>query len=345
VVPIDGEKPPLLFTENDTNMQRIFNTDNPSPFVKDAFHQYVINKISTAINPQSVGTKAAIHYQWDIPAGEQIVIELRLHPRKHPQNHLNQPQQSDFHEVFDQRKTEAEAFYVKVIDQSMDAQSQHVSRQGYAGLLWAKQFYHYAVKDWLAGDPNMPAPPDARKSGRNQDWHLLYNRDILSMPDKWEYPWPAAWDTAFHMIPFAKVDPAFAKDQLRLFLREWYMHPNGQIPAYEFALGDVNPPVHAWACWRVYKMTGPRGKRDKVFLARCFQKLLLNFTWWVNRKDVEGNNIFSGGFLGLDNIGVFDHSQPLPTNGSLEQADGTAWMAFYCNTMLSIALELARDGD
>ncbi len=218
-----------------------------------------------------------------------------------------------------------------------------IARQAYAGLLWNKQFYHYVVKDWLDGDPGEPPPPPQRKASRNADWTHLFNRDVISMPDKWEYPWYAAWDLAFHMIPFARIDPDFAKSQLLLFLREWYMHPDGHLPAYEFALGDVNPPVHAWACWRVYKMTGPRGKRDVEFLERAFQKLLLVFTWWVNRKDVQGKHIFAGGFLGLDNIGVFDRSKPvLPVGGFIEQADGTAWMAFFCGTMLSMALELAR---
>jgi hypothetical protein len=217
-----------------------------------------------------------------------------------------------------------------------------IKRQAYAGLVWSKQFYHYDVRTWLAGDPSQPPPPPQRGSGRNSDFAHLYNRDVVSMPDKWEYPWYAAWDLAFHMIPFAKIDPDFAKNQLLLLLREWYMAPNGQIPAYEFAFQDVNPPVHAWACWRVYKMTGTRGQRDHVFLQRAFHKLLLNFTWWVNRKDLHGKHVFGGGFLGLDNIGVFDRSQPLPTGGHLEQADGTAWMAFYCATMLSIAIELAH---
>ena len=223
-----------------------------------------------------------------------------------------------------------------------DEESRKVARQGYAGLLWSKQFYNYVIREWLNGDPAQPPPPGERHSGRNAEWKHLFNRDIISMPDKWEYPWFAAWDLAFHMIPFSKVDPHFAKKQLNLFLREWYMHPNGQIPAYEFAFGDVNPPVHAWAVWRVYKMTGPRGQRDLAFLESAFQKLMLNFTWWVNRKDAEGNNLFSGGFLGLDNIGVFDRSKPLPTGGFLQQADGTAWMGFYCLTMLSIAIELAE---
>jgi hypothetical protein len=220
-----------------------------------------------------------------------------------------------------------------------------VVRQGYAGLLWSKQFYHYIVQDWLKGDCATVVPPPERLEGRNRDWRHVYARDIISMPDKWEYPWFAAWDLAFHMIPMARIDGDFAKQQLGLFLREWYMHPNGQLPAYEFALGDVNPPVHAWAAWRVYKMTGPVGGRDLDFLESVFQKLLLNFTWWVNRKDSSGRNLFSGGFLGLDNIGVFDRSQPLPTGGELRQADGTAWMAFYCSTMLAIALELARSDD
>jgi hypothetical protein len=223
-------------------------------------------------------------------------------------------------------------------------EARRVARQAYAGLIWSKQFYHLVVRDWLDGDPEQPAPPAARKTGRNSDWPQVFARDVLSMPDKWEYPWFAAWDLAFHMVPMARIDPAFAKAQLNLLLREWYMHPNGQIPAYEWNFSDVNPPVHAWACWRVYKMTGPSGGRDRVWLARVFQKLLLNFTWWVNRKDPGGKHLFSGGFLGLDNIGVFDRSKPLPTGGALEQADGTAWMAFYCGTMLSMALELA-EGD
>jgi hypothetical protein len=225
----------------------------------------------------------------------------------------------------------------------LDVEQARVARQAYAGLLWSKQFYHYIVRDWLEGDPQQPKPPASRLSGRNADWTHLYNRDVISMPDKWEYPWYAAWDLAFHMMPMARVDPDFAKEQLVLFLREWYMHPSGHLPAYEFNFDDVNPPVHAWACWRLFKMTGARGKRDRLFLSRCFQKLLINFTWWVNRKDLEGKNLFAGGFLGLDNIGVFDRSKPLPTGGRLGQADGTAWMAFYCATMLSISLELARD--
>jgi hypothetical protein len=242
-----------------------------------------------------------------------------------------------------QRQREADAFYDAVLPPGASGPERGVMRQAYAGLLWSKQFYYYVVGDWLEGDPAQPAPPDARREGRNQEWRHLHNRDVISMPDKWEYPWYAAWDLAFHMLPFADIDPEFAKSQLVLFLREWYMHPNGQIPAYEWNLGDVNPPVHAWAVWRTYKITGPRRQRDRLFLERCFQKLLINFTWWVNRKDILGKNVFGGGFLGLDNIGVFDRSRPLPTGGHLEQADGTAWMAFYCTTMLNMALELASE--
>jgi hypothetical protein len=245
--------------------------------------------------------------------------------------------------VFEARIREADEFYAERIPSAATEDERRVIRQGYAGLLMTKQFFHYVVDHWIEGDPAQPPPPAGRRAGRNNEWPHIYNRDVISMPDKWEYPWYAAWDLAFHMIPFARIDPDFAKEQLLLFLREWYMHPNGQIPAYEFAFGDVNPPVHAWAVWRVYKMTGPRGKRDRLFLERAFQKLLLNFTWWVNRKDPEGRNLFAGGFLGMDNVGVFDRSQPLPTGGHLEQADGTAWMAFYCNTMLSMALELASE--
>ncbi|HKB17138.1 MAG TPA: glucosidase, partial [Planctomycetota bacterium] len=249
----------------------------------------------------------------------------------------------DFERLFEERQEEADEFFDSVLPKGETEEERRVARQAYAGLLHSKQFYHYVVDEWLEGDPSQPAPPANRRDGRNADWTHLYNRDVISMPDKWEYPWFAAWDLAFHMLPFARIDPAFAKDQLLLFLREWYLHPNGQIPAYEFAFGDVNPPVHAWAVWRVYKISGARGGRDRAFLRRAFDKLVMNFTWWVNRKDPEGRHLFSGGFLGLDNIGVFDRSRPLPTGGHLEQADGTAWMAFYCATMLSIALELAEE--
>jgi len=336
----DGRGPELLFTENETNTQRLFGSPNQGPYVKDAFHEYVIRGDRGAVNPKMRGTKAAAHYVLTIPPGGEQVVELRLTAEEEvPKKAFG----AGFEATFAERIDEADAWFSAVAPQGLGAEERKVWRQGAAGLLWSKQFYHYIIRDWLDGDSAQPTPDAARLGGRNNDWGHMYSRDIISMPDKWEYPWFAAWDLAFHMIPFAKLDPQFAKDQLVLFLREWYMHPNGQLPAYEFAFGDVNPPVHAWAAWRVYKMTGARGKRDRHFLSRVFQKLLLNFTWWVNRKDVDGRNIFSGGFLGLDNIGVFDRSQPLPTGGHLEQADGTAWMAFYCATMLSMALELAKD--
>jgi hypothetical protein len=330
-----------LFTENETNLERLYGVPNASPYVKDAFHRYLIDGDETAIH-ESGGTKTAVHYRLEIPAGECVVVRLRLTADREAPSH---PFNAEFDEIFAARIREAAQFYRSKIfaGQNLNESQRGVARQAYAGLLWSKQFYHLVVKHWLDGDPDQPLPPDSRKHGRNHDWPHLFNRDVISMPDKWEYPWYAAWDLAFHMIPMARLDPEFAKAQLELFLREWYMHPNGQIPAYEFAFSDVNPPVHAWACWRVYKITGQRGERDRAFLARVFQKLLLNFTWWVNRKDVSGNHLFSGGFLGLDNIGVFDRSKPLPGGGHLEQADGTAWMAFYCATMLSMALELAKE--
>jgi mannosylglycerate hydrolase MGH1-like protein len=333
-----AQSPRLLFTENETNAKRLFDAPNSSPFVKDAFHQHVVGGLSGVVNSSRTGTKAAAHYRLEIPAEESVTVRLRLFAEgEAPADPLGR----EFDTAFKARIREADEFYEGLLPSTLTSEERRVARQGYAGLLWSKQFYHYIAKDWLEGDPAQPPPPLSRRAGRNAEWPQLYNRDVISMPDKWEYPWYAAWDLAFHMIPFARIDPEFAKQQLLLFLREWYMHPNGQLPAYEFALGDVNPPVHAWACWRVYKMTGPRGKRDRVFLQRAFHKLLLNFTWWVNRKDLEGHHLFSGGFLGLDNIGVFDRSQALPTGGHLEQADGTAWMAFYCATMLSMALELA----
>jgi mannosylglycerate hydrolase MGH1-like protein len=354
----DGNDPTLLFTENETNTRRLFGADAGPRHTKDAFHAYLIGGDADAIDRGESGTKAAAHYRLEIPAGGEQVVRLRLtvgngsEAGRSPGTGGNGAATAaedggalgaEFDEVFAQRLSEADEFYAERLPESLDSEERSVARQGYAGLLWSKQFYHYAVGEWLEGDPAQPSAPEARKQGRNRDWIHLYNRDVISMPDTWEYPWYAAWDLAFHMIPFANLDPHFAREQLLLFLREWYMHPNGQIPAYEWALGDVNPPVHAWAAWRVYKLSGRRGGRDRMFLERAFQKLLINFTWWVNRKDEDGHHIFSGGFLGLDNIGVFDRSQPLPTGGHLEQADGTAWMAFYCGTMLSIALELARD--
>ena len=335
----DGKPPEILFTENESNLERLWDSPNPTPYVKDAFHRYVVNGEQAAVNHAGRGTKTAAHYVLAIPAGGQVVLKSRISAAV---DTPEKPFDSGFDRVFKERIAEADEFYGVKIPKSLADEERRVARQSYAGLLWTKQFYHYIVKDWLDGDADQPKPPQSRQKGRNADWNHVYNRDVISMPDKWEYPWYAAWDLAFHMLPMARVDPQYAKEQLNLFLREWYMHPNGQIPAYEFALGDVNPPVHAWACWRVYKITGSRGQRDLNFLARTFKKLLINFTWWVNRKDVDGKHIFSGGFLGLDNIGVFDRSRPLPTGGHLEQADGTAWMAFYSATMLSMALELAE---
>jgi hypothetical protein len=333
-----GQAPPFLFTENETNFERLFKLSNQGRPVKDAFQEFVIGGKKDAVSAQPVGTKAAAHYVLNVPAGKEMVVRLRLFAENQaPATSFG----ADFERVFGDRIRDTNEFYEAHLDADMLPEAKNIARQALAGLLWNKQFYHYSVKEWLKGDPGEPPPPPGHEHVRNVDWQHLFNRDVISMPDKWEYPWYAAWDLAFHMIPFAKIDPEFAKSQLILLLREWYMHPNGQIPAYEFAFSDVNPPVHAWACWRVYKMTGPRGQRDRAFLARAFHKLLINFTWWVNRKDLDGNNLFSGGFLGLDNIGVFDRSSPLPTGQRLEQADGTAWMAFYCATMLSMALELA----
>ena len=332
--------PVALLTENETNSKRLFGTSPHDLLTKDAFHDFVISGQNDAVQELQRGTKAAQYLVATIPAGSEIVVKLRLVQEEHYPDVSFGP---EFEEVFRSRILEADDFYSTTLHPRATDEECRVARQALAGLLFSKQFYHYDIRHWLSGDPDMPKPPVSRLSGRNNEWTHLFNRDIISMPDKWEYPWYAAWDLAFHMIPMATVDPDFAKSQLLLLLREWYMHPNGQIPAYEFAFSDVNPPVHAWACWRVYKMTGQRGERDRPFLVRAFQKLLINFTWWVNRKDVNGRHLFSGGFLGLDNIGVFDRSKPLPTGGYLEQADGTAWMAFYCSTMLSISLELARE--
>ena len=337
---VEGVTPPVLVTENETNGERLFGTPNASAHVKDAFHEHVVHGRTSATSPNGEGTKAAPHYRLEIPAGGEVVLRLRL---TETNTGVRQPFGAEFESVFAARIREADAFYAARIPHPLASQEHLVARQAYAGILWSKQFYYYDVSEWLEGDPAQPPPPEERKHGRNRDWSHLNNADVISMPDKWEYPWYAAWDLAFHLVTIARVDPEFSKEQLVLLLREWYMHPNGQLPAYEFAFGDVNPPVHAWACWRVYKIAAAKGHRDRVFLARVFHKLLINFTWWVNRKDLEGDNLFAGGFLGLDNIGVFDRSQPLPTGGDLEQADGTAWMAFYCATMLAIALELARE--
>ena len=332
--------PELLFTENETNVHRLFGVGNRTPYVKDGINNFVVNGDEGALNPQRNGTKAAAQYKLTLRSGETAVIRLRL-------SNLDLRASNgfaDFDKILTQRRREADEFYETVIPRDLSADAQNVMRQGFAGMLWSKQFYHYIVKEWLEGDPDNPPPPHGRVRGRNHEWTHLYNSDVISMPDKWEYPWYAAWDLAFHCIPLALVDSDFAKEQLILMLREWYMHPNGQIPAYEWAFGDVNPPVHAWAALRVYKIEKKRkGKGDRSFLQRIFHKLMLNFTWWVNRKDAEGMNIFQGGFLGLDNIGVFDRSAPLPTGGYIEQSDGTSWMAMYTLNLLAIALELASE--
>jgi len=332
--------PELLFTGNDTSLRRLYGVENPSPFVKDAFHEYVVRRQGGAVNPAQEGTKAAGHYRLVVGPGERAVIRLRLCDREF----VGSPFGERFDALFAERQREADEFYATVIPAKLSDDARAVMRQALAGMLWSKQWYHYDVRRWLEGDPTQPPPPPERKHGRNRDWMHLYNDDVVSMPDKWEYPWYAAWDLAFHTITLALVDPEFAKAQLTLFLREWYMHSNGQIPAYEWAFGDVNPPVHAWAAWRVYKIDRKRtGQADRRFLEGVFHKLLLNFTWWVNRKDAEGMNVFQGGFLGLDNIGVFDRSASLPTGGHIEQSDGTSWMGMYCLNMLAIALELARE--
>jgi hypothetical protein len=334
----DLKNPPAwLFTENETDNPTIHGTPNNGP-VKDAFHKHLIHAEKDALSPLPIGTKAAAHFSFTIPAGATVTVRCRLHPSG-KNNDIEALQQFD--ETFAERIAECDEFYNHVIPKELSPEEYLICRQGYAGLLWTKQFYHYVIKDWLAGDKCFPPPPASRYHGRNADWQHFFARDILSMPDKWEYPWFAAWDSAFHMIPFASIDPDFAKQQLLLLLREWYMHPNGQLPAYEWNFSDVNPPVHAWAVWRVYKIADPKGSRDLLFLERCFQKLLVNFTWWINRKDVEGRHVFGGGFLGLDNIGVFDRSHALPDGGRLHQADGTAWMASYCLLMLAMSLELA----
>jgi Glycosyl hydrolase family 63 C-terminal domain len=336
----NGARPEPLFTENESNLERLFGVPNRSGFVKDAFHERVVEGRLEVVNPARVGSKAALWYRLELQPGESIQVRLRLAAEA---ERVAEPLAASFTSTQLARRRESDEFHASILPSGMDEEARRVARQGYAGLLCSKQFYHLIVKDWLEGDPNQPPPPPERRHGRNHEWAHMHCRDVLSMCDKWEYPWFAAWDLACHMIPFAKVDPDFAKQQIQLLLREWYLHPNGQIPAYEFAFGDVNAPLHAWAAWRVYKIEGPPGRRDRVFLASVFQKLLLNFTWWVNRKDPHGENLFSGGFLGLDNIGVFDRSQPLPTGGHLEQADGTAWMGFYCATMLSMAIELAQE--
>jgi hypothetical protein len=334
----DGD-PTLLFTDNETNATRLFGSDTGAVYTKDAFHRVVIDGEVEAANPAEEGTKAAARYALRVGPGERATLQLRLNDSPLSDSTFGR----GFAECFATRQREADEFYATVIPKTLSRDARSAARQAFAGLLWSKQFYHFEVKQWLNGDSLQPPPPDGRHYGRNREWTHLYNADVISMPDKWEYPWYAAWDLAFHCVPLALVDAEFAKEQLVLLTREWYMHPNGQLPAYEWAFGDVNPPVHAWSAWRVYKIDQKnRGAGDVKFLERVFHKLLLNFTWWVNRKDAEGMNIFQGGFLGLDNIGVFDRSAPLPTGGHLEQSDGTSWMAMYSLNMLAIAMELAK---
>jgi hypothetical protein len=334
--------PELLFTENETNRARHYDEPIAPNHSKDAFHRYVVDGDRTAVNPARHGTKAAAHYVLDVPAGQTVSLRLRLNDREPGTGAA--PLGPEHDEIFTTRRQEADEFYATVIPATLSPDAALVARQALAGLLWSKQYYHYVVKDWLEGDPAQPPPPARREGGRNHQWTHLYNADVMSMPDKWEYPWYAAWDLAFHCVPMALVDSEFAKDQLQLLLRERFMHPNGQLPAYEWGLDDVNPPVHAWAALRVYQIEQKRrGVGDRAFLERVFHKLLLNFTWWVNRKDADGRNVFQGGFLGLDNIGVFDRSAPLPTGGTLEQSDATSWMAMYSLNLLAIAVELARE--
>ncbi len=330
-------QPQLLFTDNDTNTQRLFGRPNGSTHVKDAFHRHVVDGKRNVVNPAGEGTKAAAWYRCQVPSQESCTLRLRLSAAA-----LDTPF-DDFDTPFDRRVAEADEFYAAIQRTDMSPDQREIQRQALAGMIWTKQFFYYNVEQWLQGDPGQPEVPPSRSSGRNHEWEHLNNFDVISMPDKWEYPWYAAWDLAFHAIPLALVDAAFAKRQLDLMSREWYMHPNGQLPAYEWKFGDVNPPVHAWAAWRVYKIDAKQqGQADTLFLEGIFHKLLMNFTWWVNKKDGEGRNVFQGGFLGLDNISVFDRSAPLPTGGHLDQSDGTAWMGFYCLTMLKIALNLAE---
>jgi hypothetical protein len=334
------DSPALLFTENETNDARISGSGSAA-MKKDSINDYVVNGQWDAVNPSQVGTKASAVYRLTVPAGGEIVIRARLTDVLPASKVIS----DNFERIFSDRISEADEFYAGVIPADLSCDAKNVMRQSIAGMLWSKQFYHYVVRDWLHGDPIGTPPPASRLQGRNRDWLHLYNADVISMPDKWEYPWFAAWDLAFHCIPLAMVDPDFAKEQLSLMVREWYMHPNGQLPAYEWAFGDVNPPVHGWAAWRVYKIDKKLrgGVGDRTFLQRIFHKLMLNFTWWVNRKDSEGRNVFQGGFLGLDNIGVFDRSAPLPTGGCIQQADGTGWMAMYSLNLLAIAMELAKE--
>jgi hypothetical protein len=338
---------PLLFTENETNTLRIFGVPNRSPYVKDSINEYVVHGRQEAVNPEKKGTKAAAHYRVVVNPGESQVMRLRLTdvaPSDFARGNGGPagPFGARFDEVVRSRREDADAFYASITPSSLDADAANVLRQALAGMLWSKQFYHYDVDRWLEERGSDPFKPKRKAAPRNDHWHHMYNGDVISMPDKWEYPWYAAWDLAFHVLALTLVDPDFGKQQLKLMLRERYLHPNGQIPAYEWNFGDVNPPVHAWSTIFTYFLEkAQKGEGDREWLKSCFQKLLLNFTWWVNRKDRSGQNVFEGGFLGLDNIGVFDRSAPLPTGGYLEQADGTAWMALFCQNMLQIAAELS----
>ncbi|MEY2546101.1 MAG: hypothetical protein QOG48_1218, partial [Verrucomicrobiota bacterium] len=330
----------LLFTENDTNLERLWGVPNHSRYVKDLINDAVVQDTIDIVNPNKVGTKAAAHYRFLIAPGESVSIRLRL---RHEDVDLGKPFK-DFDKVFAARKAEADEFYAQLSPSCLTSDHCAVQRQALAGLIWNKQFYHYIVEQWLEGDPAQPAPPNERNSGRNADWGHLYNERVMSMPDKWEYPWYASWDLAFHCIPFALVDPAFAKSQIDIVVREWFQHPNGQIPAYEWNFSDVNPPVIAWAAWRVYQIERKQtGKGDRAFLETIFHKMLITFTWWVNRKDSTGRNIFEGGFLGLDNIGVFDRSARFPDGSHLEQSDGTSWMGMFSLNLMRIAIELAAE--
>ncbi len=333
------DHPNLLFTENETNFQRLFGVANRGPYVKDGINDYIVRGVRNAVNPVAEGTKVAAVYHQTVPPGQSAVFHLKISDGQPGDDALT----DGFDRVFEERLAEADEFYSKIIPSTLSADGQNVFRQAMGGLFWSKQFYHYDIRTWLAGDPAGPPPPPERYQGRNHTWLHLYSGDVISMPDKWEYPWFAAWDLAFHCVPLALADPDYAKELLILLLREWYMHPSGKLPAYEWAFDDVNPPVQAWAAWRIYKIEWRRcGEADREFLEKVFHKLLLNFTWWVNRKDPDGRNVFEGGFLGLDNIGVFDRSKPLPTGGHIEQSDGTSWMGMFCLNMLAIAMELAR---
>lgn len=330
--------PEWLFCDNETHARRIYGFEKATGHFKDGIHDYVIAGDRTAVNRLNIGTKAAAHYRFVIPPGGAAVARVRV-----CNDRINEPFYR-FDERLEQRRRDADAFYAELQNGIDDEDQRRIHRQALAGMIWSKQFYHYVVYDWMVGDPAQPPPPPGPRARRNAEWQHLYNQDIISMPDKWEFPWYAAWDLAFHAVSLALVDPEFAKEQLLLLTREWYMHPNGQLPAYEAGFSDVNPPVHAWATWRVYNLDRDqrRGEGDRKFLERMFHRLCMNFLWWVNRKDTRGRNIFQGGFLGLDNIGVFDRGAPLPMGGHLDQADATSWMAMYSLDLMRIALELAK---